>query len=199
MTPRGTLAYIGGLVALLLGTMLIELMVLWIEVEPRPFALRPAVVLVGAIIVFGGFHLLAGGLYCMLVHLYRTISRLDPNGDRPLRGRTLYLLGQIGSAAAVPVTAVFLFVAGEHRGDQATFIVLGTVPVLFFLMAAVLAYFAGLGLMVRDLFVRQGDIIDKREMERRRRLDEADETQTEIIPAVRPTADELREHVKEDR
>src|SRR5205085_1638394 len=106
MTPRGTLAYIAGLVTLLAGTMLIELILLWIEVEPRQLTPRPVLLLIGVLIVFGAFHLLAAGLYRMLVHLYRTISRLDPAGDRPLRGRTLFLLGQIGGAMAVPTTAV---------------------------------------------------------------------------------------------
>jgi hypothetical protein len=61
----------------------------------------------------------------------------------------------------------------------------------------VLTFFAGLGLMVRDTFIRHRDIVEKRDAERRRRLEEPDEPQTEVIPTVLPA--ELRAHIREDR
>ena len=74
---------------------------------------------------------------------------------------------------------------------------LAGVPCAVFVMLALMTFFAGLGMMVRDTFVRHRDIIDKRDAERRRRIDEADEPRTEVVPTLLPA--ELRAHVKEER
>jgi hypothetical protein len=153
-------------------------------------------------VAFAALHLVAAGLYRMLVHLYHTISRTDPAGDHRLRGRTLYLLGQIAAAMTAPPAFVFLLVAlAEPRAGNRDFgiALLGVLPTGFFLLVSLVAFLAGLGLMVRDLFLRHQEIVEKRDDDRRRRFEEADEPQTEILPLGRPTADELREHIKEDR
>jgi hypothetical protein len=203
MTPKGTLAYVAGVLGLFVGIILAEAVLLYGFALERPVpALAPWFLLVGGIIVFGAAHLLAAGLFRMLVHLYHTISRTDPPGDRPLRGRTLYLLGQLGSAMAVPTTTVFLWVAISegHRQDRAVgLVLLGVLPGGFALMLSMLAFFAGLGIMIRDLFVRNRDIVEKREAERRRRLDESEEPQTEVIPVAQQPTEEVRQHIKEDR
>jgi hypothetical protein len=135
----------------------------------------------------------------MLCHLYRAISRTDPAGDRPLRGTRIFLLGQLACAMAVPTAAVFLILPDVHArpGDRGALLLLAGLPGAGLFILAVLTFFAGLGLMVRDTFVRQRDIVDKRDADRRRRLEESAEPQTEVIPTVLPA--ELRAHFKEDR
>src|SRR5438128_1206893 len=98
MTPRGSLAYLAGLGMLCLGLGLVGLLILFALLEqPRPHPAGMVVVLLilSGILVFAAAHLLAGGLFRMLVHLHRAISRTDPAGDRPLKGTRVYLLGQI--------------------------------------------------------------------------------------------------------
>jgi ABC-type polysaccharide/polyol phosphate export permease len=151
------------------------------------------------LIVFGAAHLLAGGLYRMLLELFRAISRTDPAGDRPLQGTRIYLLGQIASAMAIPMALMFIFLPDRNgpRDNPGVVLLLAGVPCAFFVMLSLVTFFAGLGLMVRDTFVRHRDIIEKRDAERRRRIDDADDPHTEIIPTALPA--ELRAHVKEDR
>jgi hypothetical protein len=203
MTPKGTVAYVAGVLGMFVGIILAEAVLLYgFALEPRVPSIAPWFLLFGGVIVFAAAHLLAAGLYRMLVHLYHTISRTDPPGDRPMRGQTLYLLGQLGIAMALPTTVIFLMIAGNepHRPEAAAALVLlGVMPAVFFLMLVILAYFAGLGIMIRDLFIRNRDIVEKRETERRRRLDETEEPQTEVIPIAQQATEEMRQHIKEDR
>jgi hypothetical protein len=158
--------------------------------------------LADGVIFFGAAHLFAAGLYRMLVHLYHSISRTDPAGDRPLRGRLIYVTGQLGTTLAVPVTVFFAVLAGSdaaHPERETVMVLFAVLPGAFLIMLVVAAYFAGLGIMVRDIFLRHRDIAEKREAERRRRLEEADEPQTEILTMPLPSAQELRQHIKEDR
>jgi hypothetical protein len=203
MTPKGSLAYIAGLLVLFGGLGLLGLVGLYaLAVGPQFGHVAPILLVLCFLLVFAALYLLAAGLYRMLCHLYRSISRTDPVGDRPLRGTRIFLLGQLASAMAVPTAAVFLIVPDVHPrpGDRDALLLLAGLPGAGILILAVLTFFAGLGLMVRDTFLRQRDIIDKRDADRRRRLeesDEADEPQTEVIPTVLPA--ELRAHIKEDR
>jgi hypothetical protein len=203
MAPKGTLAFVAGVLGLFLGIILAETVLLYgFALEPHIPAIAPLLLLFAGIVVFAAAQLLAVGLYRMLVHLYHTISRTDPPGDRPLRGRTLYLFGQFGSAMAVPTTTLFLWivVSEAHRPDRAAaLVILGVLAAGFVLMLAMLAYFAGLGIMIRDMFLRNRDIVEKREAERRRRLDESEEPQTEVIPIAQQPTEEVRHNVKEDR
>jgi hypothetical protein len=202
MTPRGSLIYLIGLVVLFGGLGLVGLFVLFALLEqPRQLSAAIFFLLLSILFVFAAGHLLAAGLYQMLVHLYRAVSRTDPAGDRPLKGTRIFLLGQIASAMAIPMSAMFLFLPDANlnvpRNDRGLIVLLAGLPCLCFVIVSLLTFFSGLGIMVRDIFIRQRDIVDKREAERRRRLDEADEPQTEVIPTVLPA--ELRAHVKEDR
>jgi hypothetical protein len=202
MTPRGSLVYLVGLLVLFGGLALVGLVALYALLEdPRPRSVAAVLLVLSVLLVLAAAHLLAAGLYRMLVHLYRAISRTDPSGDRPLKGTRVFLLGQIACAMAIPTSAMFLFLpdvnVNVNRNDRGLILLLAGLPCLFFVILSLLTFFAGLGIMVRDIFIRQRDIIDKREAERRRRLDEADEPRTEIIPTVLPA--ELRAHVKEDR
>ncbi len=203
MTPRGLLAYLAGLLLLVAGLGLAGLILLFaVALPPRPWPEAPILLLVSAVVVFGASHFLAAGVYRMLVHLYHAVSRTDPAGDRPLRGRTLYVLGQLAIAMTVPTTMLFarLTVSEEgHQDRQMGLVLMGVLPAGFLLTLAVVAFFGGLGIMLRDLFLRNREIVEKTEIERRRRLEEHEESQTEVIPLVRPAADELREHIKEDR
>jgi len=200
MTPRGSLAYIAGLLVLFGGLGLVAVVMLFVFLLDQRIHREAVVFLVlSGIVVFGAAHLLAGGLYRMLVDLYRAISRTDPVGDRPLQGTRIYLLGQIASAMAIPMALMFIFVPDGNgpRDNRGVVLLLAGVPCAFFVMLSLVTFFAGLGLMVRDTFVRHRDIIEKRNAERRRRVDEADDPHTEVIPTVLPA--ELRAHVKEDR
>lgn len=200
MTPRGSLAYIAGLLVLFGGLGLVGLVVLFAFLIDRRVQTEAIVFLVlSGLFVFGAGHLLAGGLYRMLVDLYRSISRTDPAGDRPLQGTRIYLLGQIASAMAIPMALMFVFVPDGNgpRDNRGVVLLLAGVPCAFFVMLSLVTFFSGLGLMVRDTFVRHRDIIEKRDAERRRRIEDADDPHTEVIPTVLPA--ELRAHVKEDR
>jgi hypothetical protein len=200
MTPRGSLAYIAGLLVLGGGLGLVALVVLFAFLIDRRVQREAVIFLVlSGLFVFGAAHLLAGGLYRMLIELYRAISRTDPVGDRPLSGTRVYLLGQIASAMAIPIALMFMLVpdANGPRDDRGLVLLLAGVPCAFFVMLSLMTFFAGLGMMVRDTFVRHRDIIEKRDAERRRRIDEADEPRTEVIPTVLPA--ELRAHVREER
>jgi hypothetical protein len=203
MTPRGSLAYIAGLLVLFGGLGLVGMVVLFGVLLHRRIQTEAVTViflLLSGLIVFSAAHLLAGGLYRMLLELYRAISRTDPAGDRPLQGTRIYLLGQIASAMAIPMALMFVFVPdgnGPRDDNRGVVLLLAGVPCAFFVMLSLVTFFAGLGLMVRDTFVRQRDIVEKRDAERRRRIDDADDPHTEVIPTVLPA--ELRAHVKEDR
>jgi hypothetical protein len=208
MVPKGVLAYVAGLVVLFAGMSMTVLVLLYAFALPaRHHAEGPICLALGGLLIFAALHMIAAGLYRMLVHVYHTISRTDPAGDRPLRGRTVFLLGQLGCAMALPTTVLFLILSaaappvppgGVPRGELEKGI-WGILPAGFFMTLTMLIFFAGLGIMVRDIFVRHRDIVEGREAERRRRLDqEANEPRTEVIPVVR-TVDELREHVKRDR
>jgi hypothetical protein len=201
MTPKGVLAYGAGLLLLLLSTLLAGGAIL-VEVifQPR-LAIPLAGVIASAVLFFAALHLLAAGLYRMLGHLYRSISRTDLASDRPLRGRVVYLLGQIALAMVVPIGVIFLISGARDPGaaQQREIVAFFAVPVALVNVLALLAFLAGLGIMIWDLFQRHRDIVDIREAERRRRLDEeAEENMTEVVPMVGP-ADPVREHVREDR
>jgi hypothetical protein len=200
MTPKGSLAYIAGLVILFGGLGLVGLTVLFeIVVEPRHGPITPIFLILCGLLVFAALHTLAAGLYRMLCHLYRAISRTDPASDRPLRGTRIFLLGQLATAMAIPTAAVFLIVPdmNPRPGDRGAMLLLAGLPGAGLLILAVLTFFAGLGLMVRDTFLRHRDIVEKRDADRRRRLEEPDDPQTEVIPTLMPA--ELRAHIKEDR
>jgi hypothetical protein len=162
----------------------------------------PAALIAGGLLLFVAFHLLAAGLYRMLCHHYRVISGTDLPGDRPLRGRVVYLLGQIAMAMVIPLSAIMLALVaadGAIARGNAMFAVVVALPVAITTVLSVAAFVAGLGIMVWDLFHRHQEIVDNREAERRRRLDEqAEEAMTEIVPEVQTIAS-MREHVKEDR
>lgn len=198
--PKGVFAYCVGMLTLFAGIALGMLILAWsFAVAQHRQPETPAILIVSGLFVFAAAHLLAAGLYRMLGHLYRAISRTEPAGDRPLRGRSLFLLGQLGCAMAAPTAGVFLavaaFDANNVDGDKALW---GALPAGFLFLASALVFFGGLGYMVSDIIVRQRDIVERREAERRRRLDEADELHSEAVPIVRP-ADDWRRHVKEDR
>jgi hypothetical protein len=201
MTPRGSVAYIAGLLVLFGGLGLAGPVVLFaLLLDHRVPSDAAAIFLVmTGLIVFGAAHVLAGGLYRMLLDLYRAISRTDPASDRPLQGTRVFLLGQIACAMAIPMALMFVFVPDGNgpRDNRGAVLLLAGVPCAFFVMLSLVTFFAGLGMMVRDTFVRHRDIIEKREAARRRRIDEADEPLTEVIPTVLPA--ELRAHVKGDR
>lgn len=185
MTPKGLISYIAGMVLLVGGIGLALLGLLFAETLRirGPWGL---LLLVGGVFVFAAAHLLGSGLYRMLVHLYHTVSRTDPAGDRRLRGRTLYLLGQLSSTVVVPPAVLFGVLAASEPGrpDQEIGLVLvGVLPFGFGVLISLTLWSGGLAIMVRDLFLRHRDIVEKREAERRRRLAEADEPQTEVIPA----------------
>jgi hypothetical protein len=158
-----------------------------------------AAFLTGILLAFAALNLLAAGLYRMLGHLYRSISRTDLATDRPMRGRTVFLLGLIGLAMAIPLASVFLIVGDTQDMRQVgeVFAILIAVPIGLLTIASTLTLIAGLGIMVWDMFRRHQDIVDTREAERRRRIAEAEEAMTEVVPAS--PVDTLREHVKEDR
>src|SRR5207253_11418773 len=98
MSPKGSIAYIAGLLLLLAGASLAGLALLYVFLgEPGPQGLPGrsvviAIFLVACLLVFAALHLLAAGLYRMVGHLYRTISRTELAGDRQLRGRSVFLL-----------------------------------------------------------------------------------------------------------
>lgn len=206
MTPKGLIAYIAGMALLAGGVGLALLTTLYVDVIlPHGRAARSEgglLLIVCACLGFCAFHLLSGGLYHMLVHLYHTVSRTDPAGDRRLRGRTVFVLGQISSWITVPVAVLFAAVAAAEANrpdEQLGLVLLGVLPAGFGVLLSLIAWSGGLAIMVRDLFLRHRDIVEKREAERRRRLEEADEPQTEVIPPDQPTPDALRQHIKEDR
>src|SRR5438270_13651080 len=116
MTPKGILAYAAGLVTLFLGVGLGSLALLYATVAPRPGGESALGLLCSAVFIFTAAGLISGGLYRMLNHLYRAISRTDPATDRPLRGRSIFLLGLLGGAMAVPTTIVFLLMPGVNPG-----------------------------------------------------------------------------------
>jgi hypothetical protein len=204
MTPRGLIAYIAG-VLFLVGGMGLALLSLLYAASDLHRRLRPEVGLlfiISGLLVFTAVHLLAAGLYRMLVHFYHTVSRTDPAGDRRLRGRTIFLLGQLSSTMTVPMTVLFLALAASEAGrpdNEVGMVLLGVLPFGFGLILSLTAWCAGLAIMVRDLFLRHRDIVEKREAERRRRLEEANEPQTEVIPPDHLTTQDLRAHIKEDR
>jgi hypothetical protein len=203
MTPRGILAYVAGIIVLVCAGGLAGFVVLFAFALPgRPPPEGPILLLLCAILAFVAFHLVAAGLYRMLVHLYHTTSRADPVGDRRLRGRPIFLWGQIAIAMSVPTTILFFTVAiaeGHHRDREIGLILLGVLPAGFILTVSLVAFLGGLGMMVRDLFLRNREIVEKRDAERRRRLDEPEELQTEVLSPLRPLAGDLREHIREDR
>jgi hypothetical protein len=204
MTPKGSLAYVAGLLALVFSCGLTGVLLLYAFVERRhPGMVEPVFSIVGLIsllVFLGAANLLAAGLYRMLCHVYRIISRTDPASDRPLRGRTVFLLGQIGTGMTIPMTVVFfaLYAASaRHHDDDVVFGIFLALAAGLVLTVTVTTFFVGLGLMVRDVFLRQQDLVDQRETERRRRLDESTDAGTEVIPSVLPV--QLREHIREDR
>jgi hypothetical protein len=200
MTPRGILAYLAGLVLLVLSSGLAGVVILFAVALPARPQPEGYILLLGCVLVmFAAWHLLAAGVYRMLVHLHHAISRTDPAGDRRLRGRTLYLLGQLGTAMTIPITVLFLMLSTSDAGrrrDWEIGVIFAVLPAGFLLTLSFVALLGGLGIMLRDLFLRNQDIVEKREAERRRRIEEADEPQTEILPVLRAPADELREHIK---
>ena len=205
MHPKGTFAYIAGLLVLFAGVSLAGLVLLFVSLrDPGPQglpgrAIALAAFLTGILLAFAALNLLAAGLYRMLGHLYRSISRTDLATDRPMRGRTVFLLGLIGLAMAIPLASVFLIVGDTQDMRQVgeVFAILIAVPIGLLTIASTLTLIAGLGIMVWDMFRRHQDIVDTREAERRRRIAEAEEAMTEVVPTS--PVDTLREHVKEDR
>ena len=205
MHPKGTFAYIAGLLVLFAGVSLAGLVLLFVSLrDPGPQglpgrAIALAAFLTGILLAFAALNLLAAGLYRMLGHLYRSISRTDLPTDRPMRGRTVFLLGLIGLAMAIPLASVFLIVGDTQDMRQVgeVFAILIAVPIGLLTIASTLTLIAGLGIMVWDMFRRHQDIVDTREAERRRRIAEAEEAMTEVVPTS--PVDTLREHVKEDR
>ena len=205
MHPKGTFAYIAGLLVLFAGVSLAGLVLLFVSLrDPGPQglpgrAVAIATFLAGILLAFAALNLLAAGLYRMLGHLYRSISRTDLATDRPMRGRTVFLLGLIGLAMAIPLASVFLIVGDTQDMRQVgeVFAILIAVPIGLLTIASTLTLIAGLGIMVWDMFRRHQDIVDTREAERRRRIAEAEEAMTEVVPTS--PVDTLREHVKEDR
>ena len=200
MSPKGVVPYVAGFLLFLLGALLcVAAMVFALIMERREWL--PVPLIAGTLFMLVSFHLLAAGLYRMLCHHYRTISGTDLPGDRPLRGRVLYLLGQIAMAMAVPLIIVFVGLAadpGNRRADEMLVLMLA-VPISIVTILSVAAFLAGLGIMVWDMFHRHQEIVDNREAERRRRLDEqAEESLTEIVPEVQTVAS-MRQHVKENR
>jgi hypothetical protein len=148
------------------------------------------------LVLLAAFNLLATGLYRNLVGLYRSISRADPEGDRPLCGTRVFLFGQIGATTMAPFT-LFLLIGSTHPMSWDLVSLAVRVLVLSFTALFVVSFFAGLGIMVRDTVLRQTEILDKREAECRRRLDEAGELRTEYMSASPPA--ESRIHVIKDR
>ena len=205
MHPKGTFAYIAGLLVLFAGVSLAGLVLLFVSLrDPGPQglpgrAVAIATFLAGILLAFAALNLLAAGLYRMLGHLYRSISRTDLATDRPMRGRTVFLLGLIGLAMAIPLASVFLIVGDTQDMRQVgeVFAILIAVPIGLLTIASTLTLIAGLGIMVWDMFRRHQDIVDTREAERRRRIAEAEEAMTEVVPTS--PEDTVREHVKEDR
>jgi hypothetical protein len=205
MTPKGLLGYIAGVIVLVGAIGLALCTMLYSELQPRGRFLRDEagiLLIVSAILCFGAVHLVSAGLYRMLVHLYYTISRTDPAGDHRLRGRTLFVLGQISSWITVPTTVLFIVVAiaeADRANREIGLVLVFVMPCGLGMIVSLVAWTGGLAIMVRDVFLRHRDIVDKREGERRRRFEEADEPQTEVIPPDQPSPAELRQHVKEDR
>ena len=205
MHPKGTFAYIAGLLMLFAGVSLAGLVLLFVSLrDPGPQGLPGRLIalaafLTGILLAFAALNLLAAGLYRMLGHLYRSISRTDLATDRPMRGRTVFLLGLIGLAMAIPLASVFLIVGDTQDMRQVgeVFAILIAVPIGLLTIASTLTLIAGLGIMVWDMFRRHQDIVDALEAERRRRIAEAEEAMTEVVPTS--PVDTLREHVKEDR
>jgi hypothetical protein len=205
MVPRGLIGYLAGMILLTGGTGLALLTMLYAVLLPRGRAMQVEggiLLIISAVLVFGAVHLVSGGLYRMLVHVYHTVSRTDPAGDRRLRGRTLYLLGQFSTTMTVPITFLFAALALSEAGrpeQEMGLVLVGVLPAGFTVVLSLLAWSGGLAIMVRDLFIRHRDIVEKREMERRRRLAEANESQTEEVSSEHLTPEELRQHIKENR
>jgi hypothetical protein len=200
LLPRGISVYIAGLLLLVVSCVLSLLIILY-GISRIRFDVAVLMLVNGALFLAAG-QLLATGLYQMLVHLYHTISRTDPAHDRPLRGRTIYICGQLGTTIFLPITVFFAMLAGSdaaHPERETLVVLFAVLPGGFCVLLVLAAYFVGLGIMVRDIFLRHRDIAEKREAERRRRLEEADEPQTEILTMPRPTAEELRQHIREER
>jgi hypothetical protein len=202
MGPKGTIAYIVGLLLLFASSVPAGVAAVYAVILERDRPQMPvAILLISAVLVFAALHVLLAGLYRMLGHVYRAISRTDQVSDRPLRGRTIFLLGQIAMAMTFPVAGTFVVLSDRNvaRAErEAMALVLGA-PVGLAVVASVLTLLVGLGLMVRDIFMRHQDIVDLREAERRRRIDAgASAAQEEEIPVVGVPPD-LRDRVRRDR
>jgi hypothetical protein len=194
--PKGTLFYRLGLVAILVSFILAGqfLLTAFWDRDGLRSSQGEGCVLLAWLVMFVALNLLATGLYRLAGHLYRSISRTDPEGDRPLVGPKVFLLGQIGLTTTVPITLPCL-IDSTHRipWDFALFAMFGLALTALF----AISFFAGLGMMLRDTFVRQREIAKKRDAERRRRLDESDDARTELMHTALPA--ELRTHIKKDR
>jgi hypothetical protein len=118
---------------------------------PLAFILLTALAFVGA-------NLIALGLYRMIRHLYRTISRTEPGSDRPLRGTPLYLAGQFGSVMAVTVMLFFAALPTFANRFNERDAVWGVVPGWLATVGFGLAYFTGLLIMLTDLNIRFREI-----------------------------------------
>ena len=126
---------------------------------------------------FVSLHLIAIGLYQMLKHLYRSISRTDPAGDRSIRGGPFYLLGYLGGVMSLSTMLFFMLLPlltnGEARWER---VVWGVVPTWFVTLGAGLVYALGALLMITDVFRRYQEIERRRqaEVEQLRPEDEPD-------------------------
>jgi hypothetical protein len=129
-----------------------------------------------AFVAFVGLNLMAIGLYRMLRHLYRSISRTDQATDRPIRGSAFYLLGYLGSLMATTTLFFFaslpIFTDGNAGWDK---VVWGVVPTWFVVLGFLLAFFVGLVMMLTDIYDRYGEIARRRVAELERLDPDSDE------------------------
>src|SRR5437588_3970035 len=92
MTPKGILAYAAGVLCLFAGSALTALLMLSLALAPRVGEVGAGpCLLFSFVMIFVALNLIGAGLYRMLNHLYRAVSRTDPATDRPLRGRSLFV------------------------------------------------------------------------------------------------------------
>src|SRR5258708_3361274 len=91
MTPRGSSTYLLGLLILFggLGVLALVMLILFVQ-DMRAHGETVVVLLLSGLLLMIAGHVLAAGLYRMLVHLYSAISRTEPAGDRPLRGTRIF-------------------------------------------------------------------------------------------------------------
>jgi hypothetical protein len=127
-------------------------------------------------LAFVGANLIAVGQYLMIRHLYRVISRSEPDSDRPLRGTPLYLLGQLGGIMTVTVLLFLVALPELARGRLNVRDALwGIAPAWVVAVGFGLVFVAGLLVMLSDLYLRFREVERIRSAQHGRPLDEDDE------------------------